>query len=77
MTQLLQLKLWQVLAIFVNYNPIYTLKKSARQIFGTVLTILRHGTHNFQRVNVLVPHVMLKILRVPRLPPRGSLGTGK
>ena len=54
----------------------------ALQIFGTVLTILRHGTLNFWRVNVSVPHVMwhqpvLKILGVPRLPLGGSLGTGK
>ena len=31
---------------------------AARQIFGTVLTILRHGTPNFRRVNVSVPNVM-------------------
>ena len=31
---------------------------TARQIFGTVLTILRHGTPNFRRVNVSVPNVM-------------------
>ena len=27
-------------------------------IFGTVLTILRHGTPNFRRVNISVPNVM-------------------
>ena len=31
---------------------------TARQIFRSVLTILRHGTPNFRRVNVSVPHVM-------------------
>ena len=31
---------------------------TARQIFGTVLTILRHGTPNFRRVNVSVLNVM-------------------
>ena len=31
---------------------------TARQIFGTVLTILRHGNPNFRRVNVSVPNVM-------------------
>ena len=31
---------------------------TARQILGTVLTILRHGTPNFRRVNVSVPNVM-------------------
>ena len=31
---------------------------TARQIFGTVLTILRHDTPNFRRVNVSVPNVM-------------------
>ena len=47
---------------------------TGRQIFGTVLTILRHGTPNFRRVNVSVPKCsvapVLKILVVP-------LGTGK
>ena len=47
---------------------------TARQIFGTVMTILRHGTPNFRRVTVSVPNVILK---VPGLPPGGSLGTGK
>ena len=31
---------------------------TVRQIFGTVLTILRRGNPNFRRVNVLVPNVM-------------------
>ena len=31
---------------------------TARQIFGTVLRILRHGTPNFRRVNISVPNVM-------------------
>ena len=31
---------------------------TARQIFATVLTILRHGMPNFRRVNVSVPNVM-------------------
>ena len=50
---------------------LHALKKigTARQIFGTVLTILRHGTPNFRRVNVSGIG--------PRLPPGGSLGTGK
>ena len=43
---------------------------TARQIFGTVLTILRHGTPNFRRVNVSVPNVMWhqcsKFLGVPQ-----------
>ena len=30
----------------------------ARQIFGTVLAILRHGTPNFRHVIVSVPNVM-------------------
>ena len=30
----------------------------SRQIFCIVLTILRHGTPNFRRVNVSVPDVM-------------------
>ena len=30
----------------------------SRQIFCTVLTILRHGIPNFRRVNVSVPDVM-------------------
>ena len=33
-------------------------KRHARQIFGTVLMILRRATLNFGRVNVLVPNVM-------------------
>ena len=31
---------------------------TACQIFGNVLTILRHSTPNFRRVNVSVPHEM-------------------
>ena len=31
---------------------------TARQTFGTVLTILRHGTPNFRRLNVSVPNAM-------------------
>ena len=52
----------------------------ALQIFGTVLMILRHGTQiltcerSGPTCNVAP---VLKILGVPRLPPRGSLGTGK
>ena len=55
--------------IFLTYQGFYYMsprttliraKKigSARQIFGTVRTILRHGTPNFRRVNVSVPNVM-------------------
>ena len=55
----------------------------ALQIFGTVLTILRHGTLNIlfltcKRIGStcnVAP--VLKILGVPRLPLGGSLGTGK
>ena len=61
---------------------LHALKKigTARQIFGTVLTILRHGTptSTCKRIGPkcnMAP--VLKILRVPRLPPGGSLGTGK
>ena len=54
---------------------------TTRQIFGTVLTILRHGTPNVRRVKRMGPKCnvapVLKILGVPRLPPGGSLGTGK
>ena len=63
--------------------PLHALKKigTARQIFGTVLTILRNGTPNFRRVKRIGPKCnvapVLKILGVPRLPPGGSLGTGK
>ena len=41
-------------------TPFTSAKKigTARQIFGTVLTILTHGTPNFRRVNVSVPNVM-------------------
>ena len=41
-------------------NPFIRAKEivTARQIFGTVLTILRHGTPNFRRVNVSVPNVV-------------------
>ena len=46
-----------------HWTPFTRAKKlkkigTARQSFGTVLTILRHGTPNFGRVNVSVPHVM-------------------
>ena len=49
-----------VLQIVSLKNPFTRAKKigTARQIFGTVLTILRHGTPNFRRVNVSVPNVM-------------------
>ena len=49
---------------FTELTVIYTqftrAKKigASRQIFCTVLTILRHGTPNFRRVNVSVPDVM-------------------
>ena len=46
--------------IEVTKTPFTRAKKigTACQIFGTVLTILRHGTPNFRCVNVSVPHVM-------------------
>ena len=49
---------------FTELTVIYTqftrAKKigTSRQIFCIVLTILRHGTPNFRRVNVSVPDVM-------------------
>ena len=67
----------------VPETPFTRAKKigTARQIFGTVMTILRHGTPNFRRVIRIGPKCnvapVLKILRVPGLPPGGSLGTGK
>ena len=41
-------------------TPFTRAKKSVRpaKLFGTVLTILRHGTPTFRRVNVSVPNVM-------------------
>jgi len=46
--------------VLESKTPFTRAKKigTARQIFGTVLTILRHGTPNFRRVNVSVPNVM-------------------
>ena len=48
------------LMMWVTKPHLHALKKirTARQIFGTVQTILRHGTPNFRRVNVSVPNVM-------------------
>ena len=51
-------KFWR---IFLEIKTPFTRTKkidTARQIFGTVLTILRHGTPNFRRVNVSVPNVI-------------------
>ena len=65
----------------VPETPFTRAKKigTASQIFGTVMTILRHGTPNFRRVIRIGPKCnvapVLKILRVPGLPPGGSLGT--
>ena len=44
----------------VHFVQLSTRSKSgmARHIFGTVLTIFRHGTPNFRRVNVAVPNEM-------------------
>ena len=64
-------------------------RHGTQKFFATVLTILRHGTPNFRRVNVSVPNVVWHQCskfygcrdylpeEVPRLPPGGSLGTGK
>ena len=48
------------LMMWVSKPHLHVLKKSVRhgKIFCTVLTILRHGTPNFRRVNVSVPNVM-------------------
>ena len=47
-------------------------------MFGIVLTILRHGTPNFRRVNVSVPTVMWhQGSKISRGAAAGSLDTGK
>ena len=76
---------WQnIFYLYIVIKTPFTRAKkigTTRQIFGTVLTSLRHGTPNFRRVKRMGPKCnvgpVLKILGVPRLPPGGSLGTGK
>ena len=61
---------------------LHALKTSARHAkFGTVLTILRHGTPNFRRVNLSLPHVIWeqcsKFYECRDYLLEVSLGTGK
>ena len=61
---------------------LHALNTSARHAkFGTVLTILRHGTPNFRRVNLSLPHVIWqqcsKFYECRDYLLEVSLGTGK